>query len=105
MSQRLKGKTALVTAAAQGIGRATALAFSAEGAQVYATDLNAAKLAEITVDGSGFRRAGEAAAVKYLADGGDPANVAALRAAQQGFDADGAQQLGNRMQFFRGLGR
>ena len=47
MSQRLKGKTAFVTAAAQGIGRATALAFAAEGALVYATDLNAGKLAEI----------------------------------------------------------
>ena len=53
MSQRLKGKTAFVTAAAQGIGRATALAFAAEGAQVYATDLNAAKLAEIV--GPGIR--------------------------------------------------
>lgn len=50
---RLKGKTAFVTAAAQGIGRATALAFAAEGAQVYATDLNAAKLAEIV--GPGIR--------------------------------------------------
>ena len=47
MSQRLKGKTAFVTAAAQGIGRATALAFAAEGALVYATDLNVGKLAEI----------------------------------------------------------
>ena len=50
---RLKGKTAFVTAAAQGIGRATALAFAAEGAQVIATDLNGAKLAEI--EGRGIR--------------------------------------------------
>jgi len=53
MSLRLKGKTAFVTAAAQGIGRATALAFAAEGAQVHATDLNAEKLAEIA--GPGIR--------------------------------------------------
>ena len=50
---RLKGKTAFVTAAAQGIGRATALAFAADGAQVIATDVNAAKLAEI--EGRGIR--------------------------------------------------
>jgi len=37
---RLKNKTALVTAAGQGIGRASALALAAEGAQVWATDLN-----------------------------------------------------------------
>ena len=47
MADRLAGKTALVTAAAQGIGRATALAFAAEGAQVVATDLDAAALEEI----------------------------------------------------------
>lgn len=40
MSTRLKGKKALLTAAGQGIGAATARAFAAEGAQVYATDLN-----------------------------------------------------------------
>jgi len=40
MSGRLKGKTALVTAAAQGIGRATAESFAAEGARVIATDIN-----------------------------------------------------------------
>ncbi len=40
MTDRLKGKTALVTAAGQGIGRATALAFAAEGARVIATDIN-----------------------------------------------------------------
>ncbi len=47
MAGRLAGKTAFCTAAAQGIGRATALAFAAEGATVIATDLNGAKVAEI----------------------------------------------------------
>ncbi|SFQ25576.1 SDR family oxidoreductase [Variovorax sp. 770b2] len=37
---RLKGKTALVTAAGQGIGHASVLALAAEGAQVWATDVN-----------------------------------------------------------------
>jgi 2-keto-3-deoxy-L-fuconate dehydrogenase len=37
---RLKGKTALVTAAGQGMGRACAIAMAAEGAEVWATDLN-----------------------------------------------------------------
>lgn len=41
----LTGKTAFVTAAGQGIGRATALAFAAAGAHVVATDVDAAKLA------------------------------------------------------------
>ncbi len=50
MTNRLAGKTAFVTAAAQGIGRATALAFAAEGAHVIATDLNEAKLGEIAGD-------------------------------------------------------
>ncbi len=45
MSVSLKDKTILVTAAAQGIGRATALAFAAEGARVIATDINGAALA------------------------------------------------------------
>lgn len=47
MSQRLAGKKALVTAAGQGIGRATAEAFAREGASVIATDINADALAEL----------------------------------------------------------
>jgi 2-keto-3-deoxy-L-fuconate dehydrogenase len=39
MTDRLRGKTALVTAAAQGIGRASAIAMAREGAKVYATDI------------------------------------------------------------------
>jgi len=44
MSNRLKGKVALVTAAGQGIGRAIAEKFAGEGADVIATDLDATKL-------------------------------------------------------------
>jgi 2-keto-3-deoxy-L-fuconate dehydrogenase len=44
MSNRLSGKTAFVTAAGQGIGRATALAFAQEGAHVIATDIQLAAL-------------------------------------------------------------
>ena len=40
MSDRLKDKVALVTAAGQGIGKATAIAFHKEGAKVIATDIN-----------------------------------------------------------------
>ncbi|MGA0614297.1 SDR family oxidoreductase [Paracoccus sp. KR1-242] len=45
--QRLAGKRALITAAGQGIGRATALRLAEEGAEVLATDINEAALAEI----------------------------------------------------------
>jgi len=48
MTNRLKGKRALVTAAGQGIGRATALAFAAEGATVFATDINDSALAGLS---------------------------------------------------------
>ena len=47
MAGRLAGKTAFITAAGQGIGRATALAFAREGAKVWATDLNAKAVAEL----------------------------------------------------------
>lgn len=47
MTQRLAGKTAFVTAAGQGIGRATAEAFARHGARVIATDVNEALLATL----------------------------------------------------------
>ena len=64
---RLKGKTALITAAAQGIGRATAEAFLREGARVIATDVNVEPLADLT--GAEVQRldATEPEAVKAIA--------------------------------------
>jgi 2-keto-3-deoxy-L-fuconate dehydrogenase len=50
MSGRLAGKTALVTAAGQGIGRATAIAFADQGAVVWATDINESALAALGQD-------------------------------------------------------
>ena len=47
MTDRLAGKTAFITAAGQGIGRATAEAFVREGARVVATDINEDALAEL----------------------------------------------------------
>ncbi len=44
---RLENKTCLVTAAGQGIGRASALAMRAEGAKVFATDINEEALSEL----------------------------------------------------------
>jgi len=54
MSDRLKGKTALVTAAAQGIGRASAVAMAREGAKVYATDIREDLLSELSKEAPGL---------------------------------------------------
>lgn len=48
---RLQGKCALITAAGQGIGRASALMMAREGAQVLATDVNEKALAELAAEG------------------------------------------------------
>ena len=50
MPGHLADKTAFVTAAGQGIGRETALAFAAEGARVIATDIDEAKVRLIASD-------------------------------------------------------
>ena len=47
MAGRLAGKTAFITAAGQGMGRAAALAFAREGAKVWATDMNAKTVGEL----------------------------------------------------------
>ena len=51
MSDRLKGKRAVVTAAAAGIGRACAIAFAREGATVIATDINEKGIATLAQEG------------------------------------------------------
>jgi len=53
MGTRLAGMRALVTAAGQGIGRASALAMAAEGAHVFATDINEEALREVTALANG----------------------------------------------------
>ena len=50
MTSNLSGKTVLITAAGQGIGRATALAFAATGAKVHATDINTDALATLATE-------------------------------------------------------
>lgn len=50
---RLTGKRALVTAAGQGIGKASALAMAAEGAKVFATDVNEEALAQLADEAEG----------------------------------------------------
>ncbi len=71
MSQRLAGKTAFLTAAGQGIGRATAVAFAAEGARVIATDVNAEALASLQA---------ETGCVTHVLDVTDGEAIAALAA-------------------------
>jgi 2-keto-3-deoxy-L-fuconate dehydrogenase len=54
MAGRLQGKTALVTSAAQGIGRASAIAMAKEGARVWATDIREDLLRTLEVEQAGI---------------------------------------------------
>ncbi|WP_433853157.1 SDR family oxidoreductase [Stenotrophomonas nitritireducens] len=77
---RLQGKHALVTAAAQGIGRATALAFVREGARVIAADINPDALQRLREEAGG-------ALTPLHLDVTDRAAIAALAARHSGDDA------------------
>jgi 2-dehydro-3-deoxy-L-fuconate 4-dehydrogenase len=77
-TMQLDGKQVLVTAAAQGIGRATAEAFARAGARVWATDINIAKLAELSAVAGITTRpldVREAAAVQQFAADAGPIDV------------------------------
>lgn len=54
MAGRLSGKTAIVTSAGQGIGRAAAICMAREGAKVWATDINAEALATLAAEQPGI---------------------------------------------------
>ena len=54
LGTRLQKKRCLITAAAQGIGKATAIAFAREGAEVIATDVNAAGLERLAAEHGGI---------------------------------------------------
>jgi 2-keto-3-deoxy-L-fuconate dehydrogenase len=78
MSARLAGKRCLVTAAGAGIGRATALAFAREGADVLATDIDAPALRALETENPLIRTA--------LLDITDTARIASLVETQPGVD-------------------
>jgi 2-keto-3-deoxy-L-fuconate dehydrogenase len=72
MSDRLHNKTILITAAGQGIGRATTVAFAREGANVIATSLSQSSLAALAGEAAGIRTRQldvcDASAIAALAD-------------------------------------
>jgi 2-keto-3-deoxy-L-fuconate dehydrogenase len=78
MSMRLAGKRCLVTAAGAGIGRAAALAFAREGANVLATDIDASALQSLASEDNTIRTA--------ALDVTDAAQIASLVQANPGID-------------------
>jgi 2-keto-3-deoxy-L-fuconate dehydrogenase len=79
LADRLRNKTILITAAGQGIGRATAVAFAREGANVIATSLSPASLESLSAESPGIRTrqldVRDAAAIRTIADETGPIDV------------------------------
>ena len=92
MGDRLRGKRAFVTAAGQGMGRAAAIAFAAEGARVWATDVNAEALRSlegalgITTSGTTTRGTTTSGVTTRVLDVTD--NAAVERVAKEAGDVD-----------------
>jgi 2-keto-3-deoxy-L-fuconate dehydrogenase len=82
MSARLSGKRCLITAAGAGIGRESALACAREGAQVLATDIDAAALASLAAENTAENLAIEVRTLNVT----DPAAITALVADEPGFN-------------------
>jgi 2-keto-3-deoxy-L-fuconate dehydrogenase len=75
MSGRLQGKRAVITAAGQGIGRATAEAFVREGAQLIATDINEVALRSLSGCESRVLDVTDLAAIEAFSTGVGPIDV------------------------------
>ena len=92
MTDYLVGKTVLITAAAQGIGRASALAFAKAGAKVVATDINMDLLGELASDSIAVRK------LNVLDDDAVKALVAEIGAVDVLFNCAGVVHGGNIME-------
>ena len=78
---RLEGKTAIITGAAQGIGRAIALEFAAEGADMLLADIQGTKVARTAADGFGLT--GRQGSVKLYVQLSTPSGRRPLNTARQ----------------------
>lgn len=75
MGKRLEGRTAVITAAGQGIGRAAAALFKREGATVFAADLVEEKLSDLDCDGRFVFDVRDGEAIRRMAESTGPVDI------------------------------